>query len=185
MKSLRKRFIQPVCSANSFHRRGIRQGDEVVLVRSAGRRALRLKHSEYAARHRIYTNALADRALIGEEILDDRLSQQTNGDVFVDVVVAKDRTALKIPFAYVEILWSHAAIRGVPVLRAVDHLHPAVNIGAHALQAGNFCKNRGRVVDLQAVGLARAETHSVGRAASCLNPDHVVAELLELLLNLR
>src|SRR6516165_179628 len=94
--------------------------------------------------------------------------------------MTKDRSCLNLPPANIEVLGSHTAIGGIPVLSSIDDLDPSVDIGTHAFEAGNFGEDGPRVFHSQTLCLPRAEPHAVGCTAAGLNPDHVVSELLQL-----
>src|SRR5215472_14814974 len=96
----------------------------------------------------------------------------------------KDRSGLNVPPANIEVLGSHSAVGGIPVLSSIDDLDPSVNIRTHAFEPRNFCEDGSRVFDCQTLCLSCSKPDAVGRTATGLNPDHVVSELLEFFLNL-
>src|SRR5215469_5052435 len=96
----------------------------------------------------------------------------------------EDRSGLKLPPANIEILGSHSAVGGIPVLSSIDDLDPSVDIGTHAFEARNLCEDGPSVFDCQTLCLPCSKPDAVGRTAAGLNPDHVVSELLEFLFHL-
>ena len=133
----------------------------------------------------MYTDASAHRIFVREEILDYRLTEKAHGNIFVHVVVSKDRSSLNPPSSNVEVLGGYSAVGRIPVLSSVDNLDTSVDVRTHALETGNFCKDGASVFDSETLCLARPKPHPIGRTTAGLNPDHVVSEFLEFVFNFR
>src|SRR5215469_5917064 len=181
----KENIVKPTCSSDTLHGSCIRHSHEIILVPAAGRRSLGLKYTNYATGHRLYTDAFADRVFVREQILNERLTENANGNISIYVVMRKDRSCLNPPPAYIEVLGSHSAVGSVPVLSAIDDLDTSVHIGTHPFEARNFCEDGPSVFDCQTLGLSCPKSHAVGSTAAGLNPDHVVSELLQLAFHLR
>src|SRR6516165_3915240 len=123
--------VQPIGTADALHCRGVRHGDEVVLVGAAGGRTLRLENTNYAARHSVDADALSNWIFVRKEILEHCLPEHAYGNVLLYIVMSEDCAALQFPSSNIKIFWSHSAICRIPVVCAVDHLHSPVDVWAH------------------------------------------------------
>src|SRR5215831_18452717 len=71
----------------------------------------------------------------------------------------------------------------MPVLIAIDHLHRVVNVRRHALDERNLVLNGHRVSGREGRRVVCACPNAVDGSAAGLDPNEVVAEIVELLLD--
>ncbi len=103
----------------------------------------------------------------------------------VHVVLGKYRALIHVPALYLEIFRRNAAVGCVPVLIAIDHLNRIVHIRGYALDERNLVLNGNGVGHNQRLGIVRSRANAVDRAPACFNPDKVVAQIVQLLLDPR
>src|SRR5262249_23875378 len=75
------------------------------------------------------------------------------------------------------------AIGRMPVLISIDDLNGIVHVRGDTLDERDLILDRHRVGDRQRRRVSRARAHAADRPAARLNPDEVVAEIVELLLH--
>ena len=73
----------------------------------------------------------------------------------------------------------------MPILIAVDHLHWIVHIRRNTLDQRNLVLDRNGIGHHQRARIMRARAHSVDRPAPSFDPDEVVSEVVQLLLDSR
>src|SRR6185437_1288057 len=88
------------------------------------------------------------------------------------------------PSSDLEIVGAHAAIMCSPILVLVNHLDVAIHVGRTALDAGNLLHHGFFVAEGEGLDAAAADANSAARATAGFHPDHVVADVIELLLHL-
>jgi hypothetical protein len=71
----------------------------------------------------------------------------------------------------------------VPILVAIDDLNRIVYLRRDALNQRNLVLDSNRIAHDQRLRIVRARAYSVDRAATGFNPDEVVSEIVELLLD--
>ena len=79
----------------------------------------------------------------------------------------------------------NAAVGRVPILIAIDDLYWIVHIRRNALDERNLVLDGYGVGHNQRLRIMRARAHAVDRAPASLNPDEVVPQIIQLLLDSR
>jgi len=163
---------------------GVGKDDRIVLVLARDREPLGVEHRNHLARHVANAHHLPDRILGSEELIAHRATDHADVGGPIDVVLGERGPLVHDPALDVEVVGGDAAVRRVPVLVAVDHLHGRVDVGRDALDERNLVLDRHRIGERQRLRPAHARSNPVHRPAPGLDPDEVVPEIVHLLLDL-
>src|ERR1051326_8855722 len=177
--------VEPGDAHQLFLRGGVRQDDGVVLVLAGHRQPFRRERRHDFARHGFHAHDFADRILGAEEVVAHGLAEDADGGGALDVVLRERRALRDRPSLDIKVFGRDAAERAEPVLVAVDDLRGSVDVRRDALDQRDLVLDGDGVAEGERLRAARAGADAVDRAAAGLDPDEVVAEVVELLLDAR
>ena len=127
----------------------------------------------------------SDRTLNPEQLIPNRTTNHANVRRTIRVFLREDRALIHVPTFDIEVLGRNATVGGMPILIAVDHLHWIVHIRRNTLDKRNLVLDRNSIGHHQRARIMRARAHSVHRSASSFDPNEVVSEVVQLLLDSR
>src|SRR5262249_48203806 len=127
----------------------------------------------------------SDGIVHAKELLAHGSTDYANIRGAVHIILRKNRTLVHVPALNFEILRRNTAIRGMPVLVAVDDLHWVVYVWLNAFDQRNLILDGGCVGHDQSFRIVSARTHAVYRTATCFDPDKIVTQVVQLLLDAR
>ena len=105
---------------NTFHYRGVRSDDHVVLIHAPTVITFRFQHTTDTEWYALETDCLADRiSTIREEFVCDSLTDKADLGTLVNILFSKRNTLLNIPLLDVEIVERLAIDGGVGIVGAI------------------------------------------------------------------
>jgi hypothetical protein len=130
-----------------------------------------------------HANHLSDRVLDTEELRAHGTSDHTHVRGALDVVLRESGPLVDDPSFDVEVFRRHPPVGRMPVLISVDDLDRIVHVGGNALDQRDLILDGHRVGDRQGCRVSRAGAHSADGPTARFDPDEIVAEIVELLLD--
>src|SRR5262249_10798533 len=164
---------------------GVRKDDCVILVLARERDTLWLQGRDHLAWKVLHADHLADRVLDAKELIADGPPQDTHTRRTLPLIRGEDRSLINDPTPDLEELGRHPSERRIPVLIPVNDLDRSIHVGGHALDEGNLILDRDGIGEHQALRPTGSGADPVHGAAPSLDPDEVVPEVPELLLDTR
>ncbi len=175
--------VKPGNSFDLFLRRGVGNDDRIVLVLSRQRQSFRMKCSHDLAGKAADANDFPNRVLHSKQLIAHCAADHADICGAVDIVLREDGALIHIPSLDVEIFRRHSAIRGMPVLVPVHDLHRIVYVRRNALDERDLVLDGNGIRHHQCFCIVRARAHAVHGTASCFNPDKIIPEIVQLLLD--
>ena len=168
----------------SLHHRGVGGQHDVVLVHAHGVVAFALEDTYYAQGYLVEADDASDGVgTVGEEVVYDGLSDDTNLGRHLDVGFGEHLALFDRKLAYFQILCAYAADRRGVVVVAGNELAAARHVGADGREKGRLVAQRFIVGQLQGLHFAGIHPHTAPSFASRMYHDHVGAHLGDLLLD--
>src|SRR5258708_36636 len=177
--------VEPRAPLDLLHRGRVREDDRVVLILPRHGQPLRPEHRDHLAGKVLDADYLANGVIGAEELLPDRAANHADISGAIDVVLRERGALVDHPSFDVEVFHRHAAVLGEPVLIAVDDLRRSVDVRRHALDQRNLILDGGHIGKRQRRRRMRPSANSVDGAAAFLDPDEIVAEVVQLLFDAR
>src|SRR5262245_6596687 len=176
--------VQPRDPFELFLDHRVGHEDDVILVLTNRRLSFDRHHAEDLAGELLDADGLADRIGRAKQIGHHRLAEHTHLADGHHVVVREEGPTVHTPAPDRHEGRGDPAHLGGPVLVTDDDLDTQINVGGEPRQQGNLLLNRVHIPQRQALGPVRACPYPTHIAVASFDPDEVLAQAADLLLDL-
>src|SRR5882757_3889367 len=142
-----------------------------------------MKSSHNLAGEAVDAYYLSNRILDAKKLLPNRFPGDANVRCAIHVILREDRSFIHIPSFDVEVFGRNAAVGGVPILIAIDDLNGIIHIRRDALDERDLVLDGHGISHHQRLRIVSAGADAIDRPASGFNPDKVVSQVVEVLLD--
>src|SRR6202041_2752866 len=147
------------------------------------RTIVRMKCSHYLTGKAINPNYFPHRVFHPEQLIPDGAANRAHISRPIHVVLGEYGALVHVPALYLEVFWRNTTVGGVPILIAIDDLDRIINIRRNALDQRNLILDGHGIGHHQRLRIVCACHHAIDRTTARLNPNKVIAQVVQLLLD--
>src|SRR6202011_5754139 len=122
-------IVEPSIAFHFFLSRGVGHDDGVVLILARHGKTFGVENSDYFAWEIFYTDNFSDGIFRAEELFANGGADVADVRSAFNVIVGEGGAQIDIPTLDVKEFGRHAAIRGKPILIAIDNLDMVIDVG--------------------------------------------------------
>ena len=116
-----------------------------------------------------------------EKTINYSLPENADCGGLVGLVLGEEASFFHVPPANIGKFSGNTSILRAPIQVSINNLDVTVAVRDHALDAGDLPLNGSSIFENQCPAAPGTHAYTIGRARSRFNPDHVVAQVMQLL----